>query len=255
MHTLLRTLAAHFGTDKGSVGPTTDWGGHVYTDIYECLFHSYRDKRINILEIGLGITPEIQSGTNISGGASIRMWNDYFQNANIFGIDIHPFTDDFSPRVKTMAVDQGDPEQLIQMVSTFGVDRFDIIIDDGSHLAHHQQISLETLLPFLPPGGIYVIEDLNNVDIQGATPAKNIRAVLKSFIESGEFGKPNVFRDTSMVSDQIDHISFHHPAPQITLRDFIVSTLRQYGLHKAVDERRYNYFPDSDKLAVIWKKA
>ncbi len=38
--------------------------------------------------------------------------------------------------------------------------RYDIIIDDGSHVPQHQIISLACLLPALNPGGLYIIEDL-----------------------------------------------------------------------------------------------
>jgi len=38
---------------------------------------------------------------------------------------------------------------------------FDIIIDDGSHASHHQQIALAHLFPHLAPGGLYCIEDLH----------------------------------------------------------------------------------------------
>ena len=36
----------------------------------------------------------------------------------------------------------------------------DIVIDDGSHDADHQIVSLEELLPHLPLGGVYLCEDI-----------------------------------------------------------------------------------------------
>jgi hypothetical protein len=38
---------------------------------------------------------------------------------------------------------------------------FDIIVEDGSHASHHQQIALATLFPFVAAGGLYIIEDLH----------------------------------------------------------------------------------------------
>jgi hypothetical protein len=37
----------------------------------------------------------------------------------------------------------------------------DIILDDGSHVAKHQEISFRTLFPMLKEGGLYVMEDLH----------------------------------------------------------------------------------------------
>jgi Flp pilus assembly protein TadD len=52
---------------------------------------------------------------------------------------------------------QDDPGFLDTVISKY---RPDIIIDDGSHLAHHLIFSFETLFPRIPPYGIYIIEDL-----------------------------------------------------------------------------------------------
>ena len=50
-----------------------------YFDIYDRHFKRYRNKEINILEIG------------VSQGGSLLMWKDYFgDRANIYGIDINP---------------------------------------------------------------------------------------------------------------------------------------------------------------------
>ena len=35
------------------------------------------------------------------------------------------------------------------------------MLDDGSHIADHMRISLETLFPHLAPDGLYVVEDLH----------------------------------------------------------------------------------------------
>jgi len=53
---------------------------------------------------------------------------------------------------------QSDLEDLIKVISV--AKSFDIIIDDGSHMGRDQQLTLKHLMPFLNPGGIYIIEDL-----------------------------------------------------------------------------------------------
>lgn len=120
-----------------------------YIDLYEKYFSELRDKKLNLLEIG------------IDRGGSLKMWLDYFYNANIFGIDIEDKSHFGWPknnRCETTIGNQGDKEFWANYTKE---KNFDIIIDDGSHQPHHQEISLECLWPVLNAGGIYVIEDLH----------------------------------------------------------------------------------------------
>ncbi|HET7375323.1 MAG TPA: hypothetical protein VFK30_01370, partial [Anaerolineae bacterium] len=43
----------------------------------------------------------------------------------------------------------------------------DIVIDDGSHLADHQIVSFEELLPHLRAGGVYCCEDIHGYPDNG----------------------------------------------------------------------------------------
>jgi hypothetical protein len=36
-----------------------------------------------------------------------------------------------------------------------------VVIDDGSHEALHQAVTLELLLPYIRPGGVYICEDIH----------------------------------------------------------------------------------------------
>ena len=40
----------------------------------------------------------------------------------------------------------------------------DVILDDGSHIPEHQILTFNTLFPSVVPGGIYIIEDVNDID-------------------------------------------------------------------------------------------
>ena len=155
----LTEIANEEATDKGTRGPTQKWQCHNYTDIYEAYLHPFRNKKINLLEIGLGVKGPnldigIAQGRNIEGGASMKMWHRYFKEARLFGIDINPASFLDNNRTTTAVVDQGDPEQLESFVRESGVEKFDVIIDDGSHWPHHQQISLQILFPHLAEGRI-----------------------------------------------------------------------------------------------------
>jgi SAM-dependent methyltransferase len=136
-------LAMKFGTDK-----TPYWNnctGHCYTPFYEDLF---RGKNITrILEIG------------ICTGASLRMWKEYFPEARIFGIDNNPFVLFNAERITTACCDAGNSEVLDHFISEMRI-KFDLIIDDGSHLVKDQITAAQVLIPYLTPHGMYIIEDV-----------------------------------------------------------------------------------------------
>jgi tetratricopeptide (TPR) repeat protein len=141
----LTALAIKHGTDK--------WGLHFYTPIYHALFAHLRDTPIRLLEIGVG-----GYGYSTVGGASLKMWAEYFSQARIFGLDISRKTLALDPRVTLLVGSQDDREFLKRLTDEHGP--FDIIIDDGSHQPLHVSASFYALFPRLADGGLYVIEDV-----------------------------------------------------------------------------------------------
>ena len=94
----------------------------------------------------------------VSQGASIKMWNDYFRKANIYGIDINPETKFKKERIEVYIGNQTDEEFLKGVCKD---KQFDIIIDDGGHKMSQQTGSFKILWKYLKSGGFYVIEDLH----------------------------------------------------------------------------------------------
>ncbi len=142
----LGDLAIRFGSDK--------WGGwHWYTRHYDRHFSPLRHEPIRLLEIGIGGYADPDAG-----GASLRMWKNYFPRAVVFGMDIYDKSGVEESRVHTVIGSQADPEFLTAFAEQNGP--FDIIIDDGSHLNEHVHISFQALFPHLRPGGWYVVEDM-----------------------------------------------------------------------------------------------
>lgn len=94
-------------------------------------------------------------------GASLRMWADYYANAQIIGYDIDNKTLQlqFPTNVKVKLLDQGNLEQLQKLASTDT--NLDLIVDDGSHKIDHQIKTFEALFNCLRSGGQYIIEDLH----------------------------------------------------------------------------------------------
>ena len=253
----LTEIANYYGTDKGTIGPSVGWIAHNYTDIYESYLWRYRQASINLLEIGLGVTgqrwdAQIVHGRN-KGGASIKMWYDYFPNANIYGIDINPSTFLENDRIRTFAVDQGNKDDLINFLKSIGKIEFEVIIDDGSHRPDHQQITLSILFERLKSGGLYFIEDLlsnglgdNYKGRMACDNVRNSRSILKYYSNHGEFAEPNAFINPEYLEDNIDRVFFH--VPRISVSIALQANFRR-PIRKVVKFR-----PDSESLCLIVKK-
>ncbi|HJP80298.1 MAG TPA: class I SAM-dependent methyltransferase [Pseudonocardiaceae bacterium] len=144
-HHDLTDLAVRFGSDK--------WGGHWYTPHYERYFAKFRDRKVTVLEIGIGG----YQGPD-TGGESLRMWKHYFRRGNVYGIDIFAKPGIGESRMRALQGSQNDIEFLRATSATYGP--FDIVIDDGSHISADVITSFTTLFPLLREGGLYVVEDV-----------------------------------------------------------------------------------------------
>lgn len=136
----LHELGLRHGTDKATF--------HGYCDFYEEHLPP-RDTVTRLLEVG------------IMHGASLRMWHDWFTNAQIYGVDndYDLFDSAEAHRCGLIYADATKADDVRERLAPFGP--YDVIIDDGSHLTQDQQDAWYYLWPHLRPGGAYVIEDLH----------------------------------------------------------------------------------------------
>ncbi len=143
----LTELALKHGSDKA--------GHHNYTPIYEKFFAPYRQQSITLLEMGIGgyEYPD-------RGGASLKMWYDYFPHAKIIGIDIFKKVGLTNDRIFVYQASQANKEALTELLR--GHDSPKIIIDDASHINHLTIKTFQILFPLLAAGGIYVVEDIES---------------------------------------------------------------------------------------------
>lgn len=159
------------GTDK-----VTQLG---YDPWYERMFAPLRERPLKLLELG------------VLEGASLRMWEAYFPNAEIWGIDVAPgCTAHEGGRVRVRIGDQADPRFLASVAAEVGP--LDIVIDDASHVWHKTLASFELLWPHVASGGWYVIEDLQvcyeswGADYSGGSavpPTEIIKRQIDTIIE------------------------------------------------------------------------
>lgn len=146
----LDALARYYGTDKSSEH-------HRYTRLYQRHFRTRRTAVRSVLEIGVGGITSFEGFETTAGGQSLRMWRDYFPNAEIVGVDINE-KDVHSARIHFVRGDQSDSGFLQEVVRKYGP--FDVVIDDGSHIGRHIQASYAALWGAVTAGGMYVVEDL-----------------------------------------------------------------------------------------------
>ena len=137
-----------------------------YSDYYSEIFHQNKDNIKNVLELGIGsidrnnIYNMNMLGENYKSGASLRVWRDYFKNAEIFGADIDKETLFDEDRITTSYVDQSNPKSILEMFNKFKVKEYDIIIDDGCHRFDETIIFFNNAINKLSNKGIYIIEDI-----------------------------------------------------------------------------------------------
>ena len=133
----LYELGINHNTDKSTF--------HFFTIVYDLILSKYRNDNFNFLEIG------------ILDGGSVKMWEEYFKNANIHAIDIIDRSYLDNDRIKTYILNQESVDDLNKLPN-----KFKIIIDDGGHTMFQQQITLKTLFgEKLEKGGIFILEDLH----------------------------------------------------------------------------------------------
>jgi cephalosporin hydroxylase len=137
----LHELGLRHGTDKANPGRALLWH-------YERFLAHLREDDVVLIEIG------------VKGGASLRMWRDYFASGRIFGIDINPESAQHAEdRVSVRIGSAADPALLDEVLAESGPP--DVVIDDGSHRVRDQIGTLRHLWPHVKPGGLYIVEDIH----------------------------------------------------------------------------------------------
>jgi len=122
--------------------------GHDYMRHYWRHFRDRRETTRRLVEVG------------VQTDRSIRLWEEFFPNAEILGIDIDPECKRFQGgRRRIFIGDQLDTEFLHRFVVETG-GGFDIVIDDGLHTEEAILTTFSVLFPALQARGVYAIEDI-----------------------------------------------------------------------------------------------
>ena len=150
-------LGAKYPTDKSPYAtenyntPNGSGHRHPYTSVYNFLFSSLRYKKIKLAEIG------------ILDNMSMLCWREYFTNAELFGFE-------YNPNYLKLGIDAGLDnttydfidihleESIEECLSTHG--KFDVIIDDSTHVFDDQIRFCNIAYKYLNEGGMLIIEDI-----------------------------------------------------------------------------------------------
>lgn len=123
---------------------------HSYLPVYESLFSPFRETCKNVLEVG------------VFDGGSMKLWHDYFPNANVYGFDTNLSRNGYTPPPRVHLI-QADAYSL-DIVKAFKPETFDFVMDDGWH-------TLDSMCKFaglyhrlVRPGGYLIVEDLQRAD-------------------------------------------------------------------------------------------
>ena len=118
-----------------------------YFEIYEKLFRKFKNKKITVVEVGVG------------NGGSLFMWKKYFgKRAKIVGIELNPEAKKLEKKGFDICIgDQSNPSFWKKFYKKYG--KIDILIDDGGHTNIQQVTTLMESVRNIKYGGMIVTED------------------------------------------------------------------------------------------------
>lgn len=167
----INKLCKRYRTDKGGSDlKSNKLDIHNYSDIYELLFRLHKEDIKILIECGIGTNnPKLESSMGLNGnpGASLRMWENYFPNAKIIGVDIDKNILFSNERIETYYCDQLDKKSINFFLNLSKIKKssVDIIIDDGLHTFEAGISFFEGTINYLSKNGVYIIEDINKKDL------------------------------------------------------------------------------------------
>lgn len=187
-------FAIQYNTDKSS-------NTHNFAQFYENYIKHLKGRQVKVLEIGIGNETM----------PSLKMWASYFKQGQVYGLDIKNFKSNNS-NIKTFVVDQSKEKELENFMQEHGP--FDIIIDDGSHMCSHQQITLNKAFDNIKTNGIIIIEDLHT-SLKTHNHGRDIdteKTTLKIVQELSEKIYVDIYKDKTRGHDAISITSVIIPS-------------------------------------------
>ena len=149
-------LFFYYGSDKADYFQNKNTRGHGFSKFYEKQLAILKNKPLNILEIGS------------YAGASAAAFSKYFYKSKIFCFDVNISNFKYnSNNISVYGLDIRNEKKVFKILHKIfkenSFEKFDIIIDDGSHYLSDILFSFNFFFKLLNQGGIYIIEDIQDI--------------------------------------------------------------------------------------------
>jgi hypothetical protein len=191
----LEELVDNSITDKNTI--------HSYLPLYQKLLITKKETAKNVLEVGI-----------YYGGGSIKLWSDFFINANVYGLDIMSIenigegiknNENFNANVYGLdimiieniwegiknneniilytSIDAYDENFFINQFLNKNI-KFDIMFDDGPHSLESMKQFIKLYSQIMTDDGILIIEDVQSwdwIDILKNEVPENLKQFIKVY--------------------------------------------------------------------------
>jgi cephalosporin hydroxylase len=162
-------IADNSRTDKNTT--------HSYLPLYQQLLISKKESAKNVLEIG------------ISYAGSIKLWSDFFTNANIYGLDVMDIENVWEG-VKNKeniilytSIDAYNHDFFINNFLNKNI-KFDFMLDDGPHTLESMKEFIKLYSQLMTDDGILIIEDVASwdwIDILKNEVPEHLKQYIKTY--------------------------------------------------------------------------
>ncbi len=176
---------------------------HGYAKIYEKYLKNDKDKISSVIELG-----------SFYGNASAAFFF-YFKNAQIYSADINPDMYLYrSKRLKNFYTDTSSKSSIEKNILSKNI-KFDLIIEDASHMLKDQIISLFTLFKTLKAGGLFIVEEIDfpekREDMRINQDFPDLKTILKKVVKKEKFNSKYINEDEKLFFlNNVESIEFYN---------------------------------------------
>ena len=165
----LKELVDNTRTDKDT--------RHSYLDLYQELLIKKKETAKNVLEVG------------ICDGGSIKLWSDFFINADVYGLDImdsNKVWDGIKNKDRIILHTESDAYNNGFFNNNFLNKniKFDFMLDDGPHTLESMIQFIKLYSQIMTSDGILIIEDVqswNWINILANSVPENLKKFIKTY--------------------------------------------------------------------------